>query len=152
MTINTFFKQKFVQEKPKDLKLNQSYLFSRLKMMYLTNHKSKSHRQPCTIQQKTRNDQRHCKNNQIEKRKNMYLWFFKKVNIMVFPYVLHDVVLHDVLFVWINLCFICPLFHPASTTSFVSASFCFVQATMAHCMLEPSSSCILMFCPLLKIL
>jgi hypothetical protein len=126
MTINTFFKQKFVQEKPKDLKLNQSYLFSRLKMMYLTNHKSKSHRQPCTIQQKTRNDQRHCKNNQIEKRKNMYLWFFKKVNIMVFPYVLHDVVLHDVLFVWINLCFICPLFHPASTTSFVSASFCFV--------------------------
>lgn len=41
----------------------------------------------------------------------MYLWFFKKVNNMLFSYVLHDVMLHDVLFVWTNPCFICPKFH-----------------------------------------
>jgi hypothetical protein len=49
---------------------------------------------------------RHCGKNQIEKWKNMYMWFFKKMSSMFFPYVLHDV-----LFVWTKLCFICPKFH-----------------------------------------
>ncbi len=41
----------------------------------------------------------------------MYLWFFKKVSSMFFLYVLHDVMLHDVLFVRTNPCFICQKFH-----------------------------------------
>jgi hypothetical protein len=41
----------------------------------------------------------------------MYMWFFKKMSSMFFPSILHDVVLHDVLFVWIDPSLICSKFH-----------------------------------------
>ncbi len=39
------------------------------------------------------------------------MWFFKKMNNMFFPSILHNAVLHDILFVWINPSHICPKFH-----------------------------------------
>ncbi len=79
----------------------------------------------------------------------MYKWFFMKMSSMFFPSILHDVVLHDVPFVWIDLSFICPKFHHRINDIFCKhiSYFCLDYKGPI-----PSSSYIFLFCPLLKIL
>jgi hypothetical protein len=47
----------------------------------------------------------------LENFGRMYMWFFKKMNNMFFPSILHNAVLHDIPFVWTNPSLICPKFH-----------------------------------------
>ncbi len=43
--------------------------------------------------------------------KKMHLWLFKKVSSMLFPYFLTNELFHNILFVWIDSCFISPKIH-----------------------------------------
>jgi hypothetical protein len=120
--------------------------------MYLTNHKSKSHRRPCTIQQKTRNDQDIVEIIKLKNGRTCIFGFSRKW-----------IVWSSHMFFMMR-CFMMSFLFRLTLVSFVSnsttasitfsmtISFRFVQAIKAHYMLEPSSSCIFMLYPLLKIL
>jgi hypothetical protein len=63
-----------------------------------------------------------------------------------------DELFNNILSIWTYSCLTGLKFTTKSIASFESESFLFDQIVMAHSLHDPSSSCTLLHCPLLKIL